>query len=646
MSALPNRADGHRVARRASAWALDARTSHRLPRRAGGLASASRPSWQSALAAAAVAVVRVELSSARASARDARRWAAARLAAVRSVRATRWRGWPRGDSCFSCPPRARPTRARSRAAARLGAVPRVEAATGVRRLPRGRHRRRTARSGTRATELHPPRAGRRRPDPRARHWRGPPPSPRARTDASRPSHAPRPARGASTPLQIAQPLGWEPRTPSTAQRPRRRPARRGQGRRCRTAVIAKPGPLHAGRGRCRWQSTRGVGARLLARVEGLERRRRSGCCARTSASTARATRTASWATRSRMASRILHAADAFEAMTLVRPPPAAARPGRGDGRDCGASAARSSTPRSIEGLEGYVAESCAPRTGRTSRRPPAARGGSVGPAAYRGGVSPTVPTPASRSRPATSATSARLRAELGVQRRAGPGPGAPRTGRPGGRAAFLAADETHPPERVRRDRARRRTILRHARAGERIVVHGDYDVDGVCCDRRPRPLPAPPRAPTALVPPQPRRRRLRPLRATVERLAAPARRCSSPWTAGSPRSTRSRRPARRASTSSSPTTTGPAPTSGCPTRRSCIPRSAATRAPSCAARPSPGSSPLRWRPRPRRAGPRRTSTSSRWPRSPTASRCAARTAGSCAAGSARWPPRPSPACAR
>ena len=52
-----------------------------------------------------------------------------------------------------------------------------------------------------------------------------------------------------------------------------------------------------------------------------------------------------------------------------------------------------------------------------------------------------------------------------------------------------------------------------------------------------------------------------------------ARGCSSPWTAGSPRSTRSPRRARRGWTSSSPTTTALAPTACCPTRRSSTRRS-------------------------------------------------------------------------
>ena len=47
-----------------------------------------------------------------------------------------------------------------------------------------------------------------------------------------------------------------------------------------------------------------------------------------------------------------------------------------------------------------------------------------------------------------------------------------------------------------------------------------------------------------------------------------------------------------------------------------------------------------------RPAPTRTSTSSRWPRSPTACRSSARTAGSCARACARWRPRRSPGCAR
>lgn len=44
---------------------------------------------------------------------------------------------------------------------------------------------------------------------------------------------------------------------------------------------------------------------------------------------------------------------------------------------------------------------------------------------------------------------------------------------------FLAADERHDPLLLPDVEAARETILRHVAAGSRIVVHGDYDVDGV-----------------------------------------------------------------------------------------------------------------------------------------------------------------------
>ena len=46
--------------------------------------------------------------------------------------------------------------------------------------------------------------------------------------------------------------------------------------------------------------------------------------------------------------------------------------------------------------------------------------------------------------------------------------------------AFLAAEEEHPPGAFARIDQAVETILAHVRSGERITVHGDYDVDGVC----------------------------------------------------------------------------------------------------------------------------------------------------------------------
>src|SRR5215210_1840730 len=45
---------------------------------------------------------------------------------------------------------------------------------------------------------------------------------------------------------------------------------------------------------------------------------------------------------------------------------------------------------------------------------------------------------------------------------------------------FLAADERHDPFAFDGMAAACESILAHVRAGSRIVVHGDYDVDGVC----------------------------------------------------------------------------------------------------------------------------------------------------------------------
>ncbi len=46
--------------------------------------------------------------------------------------------------------------------------------------------------------------------------------------------------------------------------------------------------------------------------------------------------------------------------------------------------------------------------------------------------------------------------------------------------AFLAAEEEHPPAAFAGIEAALATIHTHVRAGTRITVHGDYDVDGIC----------------------------------------------------------------------------------------------------------------------------------------------------------------------
>jgi single-stranded-DNA-specific exonuclease len=53
-------------------------------------------------------------------------------------------------------------------------------------------------------------------------------------------------------------------------------------------------------------------------------------------------------------------------------------------------------------------------------------------------------------------------------------------GDPAAAKAWLAADEAHDPSRFAGIEAAVDVVLRHARAGSRITVHGDYDVDGVC----------------------------------------------------------------------------------------------------------------------------------------------------------------------
>jgi single-stranded-DNA-specific exonuclease len=51
---------------------------------------------------------------------------------------------------------------------------------------------------------------------------------------------------------------------------------------------------------------------------------------------------------------------------------------------------------------------------------------------------------------------------------------------PASARAFLAAEETHPPAAFRGIGEALASILAHVDRGERITIHGDYDVDGVC----------------------------------------------------------------------------------------------------------------------------------------------------------------------
>ena len=222
------------------------------------------------------------------------------------------------------------------------------------------------------------------------------------------------------------------------------------------------------------------------------------------------------------------------------------------------------------------------------------------------------------------AAAARLDAELGcshvlAQVLARRGLGEPEAAR-----AFLAAGRAHPltPSAGPGERPRWR-ILAHVERGSRITVHGDYDVDGVCS--------------TAIL--------VRVLRtlgrgvdwylpcriddgyglasATVERLAARGTHLLITVDCAVTAVDEVALAARAGSTSWSPTTIRRAPTARCPRRRSCTRGSTATPAPTCA-RPA-------WRYKLARAlleragttrpSPTTTSTSSRWPRSPTSSRC-------------------------
>jgi single-stranded-DNA-specific exonuclease len=51
---------------------------------------------------------------------------------------------------------------------------------------------------------------------------------------------------------------------------------------------------------------------------------------------------------------------------------------------------------------------------------------------------------------------------------------------PAAARAFLAAEEEHPPTAFRGIQRAIEPLLRHVRSGERITLHGDYDVDGIC----------------------------------------------------------------------------------------------------------------------------------------------------------------------
>jgi single-stranded-DNA-specific exonuclease len=75
---------------------------------------------------------------------------------------------------------------------------------------------------------------------------------------------------------------------------------------------------------------------------------------------------------------------------------------------------------------------------------------------------------------------ARLRAELGVSDAVAQVLVRRGHGEPAAAHAFLAGAEEHSPQAFRGIADAVATILEHARAGRRITVHGDYDVDGIC----------------------------------------------------------------------------------------------------------------------------------------------------------------------
>ena len=146
-------------------------------------------------------------------------------------------------------------------------------------------------------------------------------------------------------------------------------------------------------------------------------------------------------------------------------------------------------------------------------------------------------------------------------------------------------------------------------------MHGDYDVDGVCSTAILVRALRDARRRRRLVPPEPDRRRLRPVAATVERLAARGTRLLITVDCAITAVERGRRrPRRRAGRRRHRPPRPARRRRRCPTRRSSTRASAATRAPTCArpgvaaqARAALGAAagrarPRRRRPRPRRAG--------------------------------------------
>jgi hypothetical protein len=215
-------------------------------------------------------------------------------------------------------------------------------------------------------------------------------------------------------------------------------------------------------------------------------------------------------------------------------------------------------------------------------------------------------------------------------------------GDPAGARAFLAASEEHSPARFEGIELAVAVILARIRAGGRITVHGDYDVDGICSTavlvRALRGLGA---DVDTFIPDRAAGYGLQ--RETVRALAARGTRLliTADCAITAVEEVRSARELGLEVVV----------TDHHSTRRSFIRPSAATRAASCARRRSPTSSRRRCSKPPARMtgrlqGSRAIWTSSPSRRSRTSCRCSARTVRCCAAACGRSPPPPSRGCAR
>ena len=212
--------------------------------------------------------------------------------------------------------------------------------------------------------------------------------------------------------------------------------------------------------------------------------------------------------------------------------------------------------------------------------------------------------------------------------------------------AFLAADEEHPPDAFAGIEQAVEPILAYVRSGERITIHGDYDVDGVCSTAvLVRSLRAD-GSERRLVPARPCHRRIRAERGHVRRLAARGTRLLV--TVDCAITAVEEVAAAMALGMEVVVTDHHAPRADgvLPQAPIVHPRCADTHARSCARQRSPTSSPRRWRSQLRgalraSASWRRISTWWRWRRSPTWCRSWVRIARSSGAGCARWRAPPS-----